>query len=49
LDEPAVGDLGLGGEFLVELVLLPGGEDADPLSTSAWLGALTLSESHTLR
>ena len=31
LDEAAVGELGLSGEFLVELMLLSGREDADPL------------------
>src|SRR5262245_29225661 len=30
LDEPAVGDLGLGGEFLIEPMLLSCGPDADP-------------------
>ena len=32
LDEAAVGELGLRGEFLVESVLFLGREDADPLS-----------------
>ena len=36
LDEAAVGELGLGGELLVEPVLLLGGPDADPLALLAF-------------
>src|SRR6266702_5250704 len=38
LREPPVGEFGLGGELLVEPVLLAGREDADPLAFAA-LGA----------
>ena len=38
LDEPPVGELGLRGEFPIELVLFFGCEDADPLAFTA-LGA----------
>jgi len=42
LDEAAVGERGLGGEFLVEPVLLSGDPDAEPLALRGFKTVFTL-------